>query len=298
MVARAGAASLTPLVNEIIHSLESVLPVSPGSEPDLWLSSYDPLSPAAPPPISIVFSHQEQVPRFFLSGIISAAQHPLVADLDWQGLISRSTPSIPLIEGDRPLLWQGERTLIFLRETGGRRQLVFNFDVATSNAARVPAFVILIHRFANLIRSEKVALEQLNVEWHQHLSLAHLSGAEAPPLELRTSDQERTFPLSQARFLRAPDSHGFFEVSQGESLLLKGASNFAEVREADFSQAGSVSEIGALPDRIKARQTRDDPMRPLWILLLGAATILAWAFLKSPLNGPPRSADQQEVGTP
>ena len=80
--------------------------------------------------------------------------------------------------------------------------------------------------------------------------------------------------------------------------MLKGASNFAEVREADFSQAGSVSEIGALPDRIKERQTRDDPMRPLWILLLGAATILAWAFLKSPLNGPPRSADQQEVGTP
>lgn len=297
-VARAGAAGLEPLVNDLAGSLESVALAQPGIEPDFWFSSYNPLSPSGLPPVSVVFLHQEQVPRIFLSGVISEARHALVSDLDWQGLIARSTPSLPMEQGDQPLLWQGERVMVLLRETKGRKQLVFNFDVATSNAVRLPAFVVLIHRFANLLRKEKVAVEMANVEWNQHLAVAHAKGTAAPPLTFRTNDGTRTVPLIQARFLRAPDSHGFFEILQGNEPLLIGASNFADVREADFSRAGAISEIGGLPERLKERQTRDDLWRPLWILLLTLAILLAWSFLLSPRSRTRPSSGQQELGIP
>lgn len=297
-VAKAVGAGLASLVNDLTGSLESVTPAGEGHKPDFWFTGYNPLSPTSLPPVSVVFLHQEQVPRIFLSGVISAGRHPLVADLDWQGLIARSTPSLPLEEGDQPLLWQGDRLMILLRETGDRRQLVFNFDVATSNATRLPSFVVLIHRFANRLRAEKVAEEHANVEWHQRLAIAHDAGATASPLILRTTDGSRTVPLNQARFLRAPDSHGFFEILQGDRPLLVGASNFADVREADFSKAGAISEIGDLPERLKERQTRDDPWRPLWILLLAMAMLLAWMFLIPPRPRSELPTGQHELGIP
>lgn len=297
-VSGSGASSLEPLMSGLIGSIDSISTASPGIEPDLRFSGYDPLSPTEIPPVSVVFSHQEQVPRIFFSGVISASRHPLVADLDWQGLIARSTPSLPLTESDLPLLWQGDRVMIMLRKNKGIRQLIFNFDVVTSNAPRLPAFVVLIHRFVNLIRSEKISMEQGNVEWHQLLRLAHESAPGAPPLEFRIGNQSRSVPLNRARFLRAPDSSGTFEISQGDNLLFRGCSNFADVREADFSQAGAVSEIGDLPRQLREGQTGDDPWRPLWVFLVGAATVLSWTFPGKPGGGPTRATGQQEAGIP
>ena len=80
--------------------------------------------------------------------------------------------SIATTNADRTLLWQGNSPLIFLREYGRVHQLVFNFDVAHANVDRLPAFVLLIRRFVETLRSEKIALESRNVELGQPLEIA------------------------------------------------------------------------------------------------------------------------------
>jgi len=279
LVSRTGAPRIEPVVAGLIESLENTSQASGEETPDFWFTSYDPLSPGALPPVSVVLLSQEQVPRRFFPGPIVAANHPLVSELDWQGLIARSTPSIPPAPGDTTLLWQGDRSLVILREGQGVRQLIFNFDVVTSNAPRLPAFIILVHRFAANLRSGKVAAESRNVELRQPLAIAHLTGPDAAPLQFLGENSSFTLLLERARQLRAPSEPGFFRIEQGPNRLLDAAANFADTREADFSEAGAISELGPLPEAIRERQTVTDPLRPLWILLLAALALVTWHYL-------------------
>lgn len=279
LVSRAGAPNAEALVAELVGSLENTVQAGPDETPDLWFATYNPLAPAEPPAVSIVILNQEQVPHRFLSGPLVAANHPLVAELDWQGLIARSTPSVPMAEGDVVLLWQGERPLLFLRENGERRQLVVNFDVLHSNAPRLPAFVVLVHRFAALVREEKIAAEVRNLELRQPLVLAFEKGADAPPLERTEENARSPLPLNQARQFRAPADPGFFRITQGGTLLLDAAANFADTREADFSEAASSSELASLPQTIRERHTVGDPAWFVWVLVFAAALLACWQLL-------------------
>jgi hypothetical protein len=279
LVSRTGAPRIEPVVAGLIESLENTSQAGSDGTPDFWFASYDPLSPGALPPVSVVLLNQEQVPHRFFPGPIVAANHPLVSELDWQGLIARSSPSIPPAPGDTTLLWQGDRSLVILREGQGVRQLIFNFDVVTSNAPRLPAFIILVHRFAANLRTGKVAAESRNVELRQPLAIAHLTGPDAAPLQFLGENSSFTLPLERARQLRAPSEPGFFRIEQGPTRLLDAAANFADTREADFSEAGAISELGPLPEAIRERQTVTDPLRPLWILLLAALALVTWHYL-------------------
>ncbi|MDH4410916.1 MAG: BatA domain-containing protein [Verrucomicrobiales bacterium] len=279
LVSRTGPPRIEPVVTGLIESLENTSLASDGESPDFWFASYNPLAPGDLPPASVVLLDQEQVARRFFSGPIVAANHSLISDLDWQGLLARSTPSIPPTPGDTTLLWQGERSLVILREGPGVRQLIFNFDVVTSNAPRLPAFILLVHRFAANLRGGKVVEESRNVELRQPLAIAHLTGPEATPLQFLGENSSFTLPLERARQLRAPSEPGFFRVEQGPVSLLHAAANFADTREADFSEAGAISELGPLPKAIRERQTVTDPLRPLWILLLAALALVTWHCL-------------------
>jgi len=279
LVSRTGTPRIEPVVTGLIESLENTSQASGGESPDFWFASYNPLAPGDLPPVSVVLLDQEQVARRFFSGPIVAANHALVSDLDWQGLLARSTPSIPPAPGDTTLLWQGEHSLVILREGPGVRQLIFNFDVVTSNAPRLPAFILLVHRFAANLRSGKVVEESRNVELRQPLAIAHLAGPEAAPLQFLGENSSFTLPLERARQLRAPSEPGFFRVEQGSVRLLHAAANFADTREGDFSEAGAISELGPLPKAIRERQTVTDPLRPLWILLLAALALVTWHCL-------------------
>jgi len=285
-VGRTGAASVEALVAGLVDSLENALPAEAGTTADLTFSTYNPLSPAPLPSVGIVFLNQEQVPRRFFSGPIVAANHPLVADLDWQGLIARETPSIPVSPEDTVLLWQGERPLVFLREDGSGQRLVFNFDVVNANAARLPAFVVLVHRFVARVREDRVGRESRNLELGQAFSLAHQSGENAPPLEISGSGGRVSVPTSRARHLRAPVVPGFFEIRQGGGILLEASTNFADTREADFSKAAPISELGSVPETIEERSTVSDPRWQLWVLVLLAAFLVCWHFLGRTGNRP------------
>lgn len=283
LVAPYGDTGLAPHFARLLASLENAAEASGEEEADLSLVGYNPLAPSALPESAIVFLNQALVPRRFFSGPIVAANHELIRELDWQGLIARHTPSIPMEAGDEALLWQGDRTLVFLRGSEGRRRLVFNFDLVTSNAPRLPAWVVMVHRFADLVRSEKPGLEVRHVEWHQPLPLAFATGADAPPLDLLSESDGATLPsslpLDRASHLRAPARPGYFRVAQGGLPLLEAAVNFADTREADFSKAGALSESAPLPSTLRERQTHADPLWFVWLLLFTAALLVAWRWL-------------------
>ncbi|MDF1824493.1 MAG: BatA domain-containing protein [Verrucomicrobiales bacterium] len=286
LVAHSVEAGAEKFVTDIIDSLENA-PLYGSTEtdsdtPDLVFSTYNPLQPDDFATQAVVFLHQKSVPRDYFKGLIIASNHKLVRNLNWQGLIARRTPSIPAAPGDRVLLWQGERPLIILRLQLGRKQLLFNFDVAKSNATRLPAFVILIHRFADLLREEKIARFAENLDLGQALSLAYGTEEGSPPLTLTEGQTSTTLPLNRTQHLYAPREPAFFNIRQGEFVLFEGSANFADTREADFSTASTYSDLGAIPEKVIETRTVNDPWWPAWILLLLILSLLCWAALSNP----------------
>ncbi len=278
-ISRTGDANIEASVAEIIESLPNTPQSAAGETPDLVFATYNPLSPAPLPPRSITFLNQQQVPQSYFSGPIVKANHRLMKDLDWQGLIAKKTAALPAIEGETVLLWQGERPLIMMRRGEGVRQLIFNFDVLNSNAARLPSFIVLIHRFVNELRAEKIGSETANVELRQDLKIAIDTGDDAAPLSIKVGSNAAEIPPARAGALKAPDTPGFFEIRQGDELRFHGAGNFADTREADFTEAALYSELEALPAKITENRTVDDPRWQLWLLVILAAILAAWALI-------------------
>jgi len=276
------------MVRSVIESLDNTPLLQPSAEggetppPDLLIATYNPLQPRPLPSVGIIFLDQQHAPKEFFKGTIVAANHPLVQNLNWQGLIAKSTASIPLKANDVPLLWQGDRTLILLRRSSETNQLIFNFDVGQSNAQRLPSLIIMIDRFVNQLRHEKVALERSNLELSQQIQLAVQTGDEAADILFDSSGTKQTVPWSRAGLLRAPRYPGFFAIAQGEVPLLDASANFADTREADFSAAASRSDLDVLPKEIIEKQSVTDPLWQAWTTVILLVLLLCWYLLNPP----------------
>jgi hypothetical protein len=215
----------------------------------------------------------------WLRGSIVAEAHPLIDGLNWQSLLVREGMIVPRDKRDRVLLWQADRPLISLRRTAaGAQQLFCHFDLLSSNARKLPALAVLLHRFLQTIRQEKIAPESANFDLRQRLTLAHLRGEKAAPLQLTTRTPSATIsiPTAQAHLLRAPAQPGFFEVKQGDTLLLQGAAHFADAREADLQQAKPFQDLSKLK-LVQTETTHEaDSHWQLWLLLLLATLLGSW----------------------
>ncbi|HEY1083347.1 MAG TPA: BatA domain-containing protein [Prosthecobacter sp.] len=213
-----------------------------------------------------------------LRGQIVTEAHPLVEGLNWQSLLVRESMVVPGDPRDRVLLWQGTRPLISLRETpSGARQLFCHFDLVTSNALKLPAVAVLLHRFLETLRRDKIEEEQGNYDLRQRLHIAHRAGNDTAPLGLKTSTGEsESVPLHQTHLLRAPARPSFFEVSQNGQMLLRGAAHFADTREADLSLAGPFDETSSLNVRQTESLLETDPNRQLWSLCLLVLLLSSW----------------------
>lgn len=295
------SAKFSDFANRFVATFPNVEEVSDASEADLSLVSYDPLLPAMPAEDSIVMVDETTQSNKYLRGGIVAEKHPLMDGLNWQSLLVRESIQLQLRPSDDVLLWQGERPLIALRtsvaqeapapstsanapSTQRARQLIFNFDPTLSNAFKLPATVVLLHRFSEDLRDRKVAPESRITETGQEISLATKTGTDARPLALVRLGPEsqvletRQIPLSEARYLRAPSTPGFFQIKQGESLLLDSACHFADTREADLRSCKSAEEISLAAGEAIDRHTREDHFWRLWVLLVLAALLLAWHY--------------------
>lgn len=226
--------------------VETLAPVElvPRSRADLAIGDVGPRA-------SIVFA--DEAPGY-LDGPIVTENDPLVEGLDFGGLVVRNASAPALDDDDRVLLWQGEHPLLVLRETGRARALFVGFSLEGSNAERIPAFVLALHRFATDVREQKRMLARDNVETRQVLRVA--SGVVE----------------------RAPDVPGFFDVRRDGEVLFEGAAHFADVREADLSGASAQEPDGDVVRDVVVRNSLPDPLSSLWILVLMAMAAYAWAL--------------------
>lgn len=282
--------------SRILDSFDGLEKPGGGTAPDLVLMSYNPVDPPqAIPAAAVVLLHHPSGGKEFLGGRIAAGNDSLVEGFEWQGLIARKTVGIPRDESDTVLVWQGDRPLVFLRAAGGVRQLFFNFDFPSSNAPRIPAFVLLIHRFAEDLRANKVAPEGRNLELGQPVRLAFRTGAEALTIsETEVGGQDsrqtsRSFRPDLASSLRAPETPAFFEIRQGNDpgMLLHAAAHFADTREADFRSAASRSDLTGAQATLVEQHTESDAWWRLWAFLLLAALVGSWYFVKRPAAAEP-----------
>ncbi len=275
-ISRIDSDGLIDVFGDILDTLDNAEAPPSDSVADLTLYPYSPVSPTSHDETGIVMIDQGEIPRDFHKGPIVATNHPLVNGLNWQGLIARLSPSIPFDNDDTPLVWQGEHPLVFLRETSDEKVLHFNFDIPSSNAVRLPAFIVLIHRFIESIRTEKIAEESLNFELGQIVDVAHETGQNSPPLLVKSEGREETINLNRSRFLRADDETGFFTISQGDQTLINGASHFADTREADLTQASSFSELGGVSESVIEKQSAPDRHWQIWMIIALLALMFAW----------------------
>ena len=233
---------------------------------DVLFEVFNPLTPRALAGGAIVFAEDSGTPEKLLSGTIVAENHSLMESLNWQGLVARDTFGITFRDGDMPLLWQGERALIFLRMQDKSPQLIFNFDIRKSNAVHLPAFGLLIYRFLATRRAEKVAPEAANVETRQKISVAGVGT------------------------ILAPDVPGFFSVKGPDgSVLFDGAAQFSDSRESDFRQAASGRIENHSVESIRQSHATGESLDSVWLLLAVALMLWNWFLTGAPVR-PARAA--------
>jgi hypothetical protein len=268
------SASFRDLTEKLLRSLASTRPSNDAATSDLAITSYDPLDPSLPESNAILFVEDPTSAGKYLKGGILAEAHPLMDGINWQALLVRETLQLPRVPSDRVLLWQEKRPLIFLRENGAKRILCFNFDLRLSNATQQPAFIVLLHRFAESIREEKVAYQALNLETGQPIRIATAAGA----LVKATVTDVSGKPIPAPPQSRAPSLPGFFTVTQGEEAILTAAVHFADTREADLSACAPTETEPIANTATMELHTAPDPLSRLWILILLAALLVAWHF--------------------
>lgn len=254
----------------LFRSLPALERVGDEAAAHLTLAFYDPLAPALPEGPALVFLHEPppSPEGRLMRGMFLMERDPLLSGLSWDGLLAGEGFGIPVTAQDRPLLWQGERRLIFRRGP----QLFIGFDPLQSNATHLPAFVVLLHRFVESVRAATPLPETANFETHQPLAPAPKV---SPPLWSLTV--EGAAPV-QPRFLRAPARPGFFTVSDHGEPMITGAAHFADLREADFREAASVDPVPEVAARQRQRYSEADGLTPLWLLLLGGVMVLNWSW--------------------
>ncbi len=262
------------LADKLLHALDAAESTHDAASADLSIASYNPLDPTLPEGNTIIFVEDETRTGAWLKGGIVAEAHPLMDGLNWQSLLARETIQLERKSTDTVLLWQDKRPLIFLREANGIQQLLFNFDPSLSNAEKQPAFIVLLHRFAETLRSAKIAPVSENLETGQPLTITTKPNI---PLTITATDPSGN-PLATPTTQSAIRTPGFHTIQQGDLTLLTAAVHFGDPREADFSACAS-SELQETPNTAAIeRHTRPDPLWRIWLLLLLGALLVSWKF--------------------
>ena len=263
------------LTEKLRRALDAAVPTHDAVTADLSITSYDPLAPVLPPGNSVIFVEDSTRSGAYLKSDILAEPHPLLDGLNWQSLLVRETIQLDRLPSDTVLLWQDKRPLIFLREKAATRQLCFNFDLRLSNAANQPAFIVLLHRFAESIREAKVAATSANLETGQPIQITSALGL---PLQIAATDLTgKPLPLPTST-TQAPVTPSFLTIRQNETTLLDAAVHFADTREADFSACGKSDPTATANQSSIERHTKPDPLWRVWILSLIVALLVSWNF--------------------
>jgi hypothetical protein len=268
-----GFSHLDDWMDRVMRSAEAVYPAVPGGPlPSVVWGAFD----QVPPPLDrtgvLVYTGDALAPYT----LPLAEAHPLVTDLAWSALLARAAPVLPVGPEDRVLVWAGERPLVVLRENGSHRQLLLGFDPARSNADRLPAVLLTVHRFLDRVRAALPVYEARNLDAGAELGLPGFADEAVPvraQFEPVDGGGERVLPGPP---FRAPDEAGWLRVTRGEVALLDAGVLAIDPVEGDFTRAAAQPLPPDLVVRQQAVNRRADFLTPLWFALLGAVAMASW----------------------
>ncbi len=277
-VSSQGDDSTADIFTRLMQTLPALDPAVSGQPADvafIGTSSQIPIPDNTHP--AVVLFANTIVNNLFVGEPFAADEDPLNQDLSWQGLVMQPGDAVTLAPQDHVLLWKDRTPLIYFRSiAGNRRQLVFNFDFPTSNATKLPAFVLLIRRYLESIRTDKIVPEIRNAELNEPLLLA-ADPTGGPVVRHDPDGTETTFSPRIRVTLNAPNLPGFFSITQGGQTLLSGAAQFADARESDFRTAATVDTLTDHRARLMQLRTSSEALTPLWLLLIGVLLLSYWA---------------------
>jgi len=220
-----------------------------------------------------------------VAGRILVAKHPLVKDLNWQALSVRKVREFEAKAEDVTLVWVGEKPLIFLRRdaVSRKRQLLFAFELSESNALKLTATAVLLHRFCEVIAKNTLTPEAGPLETSQLLGADLPESVSSEDLKLTVSNldgESWDVPVEEGfrNGLRAPSEAGFLSLTFRGKSLLEGAVHFADTREADLSNADAV-DPGETTARLVESASRDDQYWRWLIIVLLILLLFAWQYL-------------------
>lgn len=239
------------------------------------------------PAVAAVVLHQEMaVPdrARVLRAPVVMEKHPLLADLNWQGWLGSGPGEFTRARADQALLWQNERPLAWLNGNKPEAQaLVLNFDWDVSNAMRLPAAALLVRRHVENVRDAQPGTYAANFDTLAPVPLAERDLAGAATLEFQPAGGDaaaggaRALEPAELAVLRAPDQPGFFVLRRGEQVLVRGATHFADPRQADFRAAATFATAEpAEAEALFRRNTSPDPFTLVWLALAGLALLASW----------------------
>jgi len=277
------APAFQPLAEKLLRSIDGLVAHTAG-QADLSLAAYDPLDPQTISGNAIIFANDDTQGGKYLSGGILAEKHPWLDGLNWQSLLIRESIGMDVGENDHVILQQGKRPLIAVRSlpSSSHQQLLFHFDPRRSNIENQPAWIVLLLRYMDDIRSKKVAYFRENTELMQSFELAR-APLPAPQtmslikVDLAGSAQQRQ-ALDNATPLSVPRKPGFYRFVQGDLTHCDIAANFADTREADFQSCGEINQCSQATRQAVQIHTITDPLRPLWTVLLLGCLVISWFY--------------------
>lgn len=258
------------LLKQMIGALDGVVFADAATPADLTLAE---IGSDAPTDAIFIDSPAPETAKLD-STLVIAENHPLARELNWMGLITHKPRSLAVLDSDSPLLWRGDAVLALLRRTTtieGRpvRQLFLNWDLAKSNAQRLPALLVLLHRYVQQVREQLDGERSGNYETAQRIELPDSTATQ--PLTLHLGKEQRPFAGT------APEAPGFFEIKSGTSTLVKGATHFADAREADLTKGERFDATQARRKEAALRETEADPLTIIWLLAVLGCLITAWS---------------------
>lgn len=220
-----------------------------------------------------------------------ADEHELTTGLNFQALAIRALEVIKPRNDDRVLLWLDDQPAILLRRdpVSRARQLVFAFSLAGSNAGKLPAVAVLLHRYSAAVARETLTAHTVELETGQLLSEEFPDEVAQEDFELSamTLDGEvRKVPLNDGFRVtqRAPKEPGFLNLKVRDKPYLEAAVMFADTREADLSNAGTTRLPEIESALIERRVSEDRWWRVVALSLLGFV-LAAWYFLTPEKKG-------------
>lgn len=244
---------------------------------------------------------------------VTPERHALVDALNWQGWLGTGAYGYTARPDDTTLLWQGRFPLVLLRtklpapvasaadEPLRTRQLLLAFDWGTSNAARLPATVLLARRFLETERDAQRAPYTANFDSNAPLAPGYLPRDGDLTLAFTPVNggvpESRIIPVAERSELRAPGRSGVFTLMRGEELVLRGSAQFSDTREGDFRRAEQFFiELRGEREAAIQRNTRGDPFTSLWLALIAALALGSWWTRGAPGESTASSAARTFAG--